>query len=453
MNLSNLWNREKLNQPVEDTSLQWFRMGFGLLLAYYFVKSMVTGLLHLQYIRPKFQFTYSGFEWVTPLPGAGMYWIYTLLAIVAVFLAFGWLYRLAAITLFLGYCYVFLLDVARYQNHIYFVLLLCLFFVFIPHPGTWRQRFGRQATHPGTIQRWWLWLFQFQIGIVYFFGGIAKINSDWLIRSEPMTTWLHRDMSSFIPDFLINQVWFPFFMSWSGMLLDLLMVPALVWRRSRNFAMIAMLAFHLSNAIMFNISIFPMLMIWATFLFWEPSWPRRFLGFIRRQGNASANPNSDQNAITVKPLSRWVFLVLGIYCLIQILLPLRHWIYPGNVSWTDEGHRFAWRMKLREKQGTLQILVLDRDTGTMIQTKPENLLDRRQISKMTHDPHLIRQFCEKLAKRLKEEGKEHLEIKVISSVSLNGRVAQPLVDMTANMAALPHGPSHGVWITPLRPSP
>ena len=30
-------------------------------------------------------------------------------------------------------------------------------------------------------------------------------------------------------------------------------------------------------------------------------------------------------------------------------MPLRHYAYPGNVSWTEEGHQFSWRMMLRDK--------------------------------------------------------------------------------------------------------
>jgi len=33
------------------------------------------------------------------------------------------------------------------------------------------------------------------------------------------------------------------------------------------------------------------------------------------------------------------------------LVPLRHLLYPGYVSWNEQGHRFAWQMKLRDKEG------------------------------------------------------------------------------------------------------
>ena len=44
----------------------------------------------------------------------------------------------------------------------------------------------------GSIQRapaWTLWLLRAQIGIVYFYAGLAKLNADWL-QGEPMRGWL-----------------------------------------------------------------------------------------------------------------------------------------------------------------------------------------------------------------------------------------------------------------------
>lgn len=37
-----------------------------------------------------------------------------------------------------------------------------------------------------TVPIWLLFLFQFQIVVVYFFGGIVKLNYDWLILQQPI---------------------------------------------------------------------------------------------------------------------------------------------------------------------------------------------------------------------------------------------------------------------------
>ena len=122
------------------------------------------------------------------------------------------------------------------------------------------------------VSGWFLYLLRFQVGVVYFFGAVAKWNYDWLMRAERMATWLARDIAS--PDsLLLSWQGMPWVISWAGMLLDLLMVPALLWRSSRPWALLAAAVFHGSNAFLFNISIFPPLMFFATLLFLQPAWP------------------------------------------------------------------------------------------------------------------------------------------------------------------------------------
>ncbi|MDF2697959.1 MAG: Vitamin K-dependent gamma-carboxylase, partial [Labilithrix sp.] len=37
---------------------------------------------------------------------------------------------------------------------------------------------------------WVLWLVRFQIGLVYFYGGVGKLETDWLFRAMPLRIWL-----------------------------------------------------------------------------------------------------------------------------------------------------------------------------------------------------------------------------------------------------------------------
>ena len=75
-------------------------------------------------------------------------------------------------------------------------------------------------------------------------------------------------------------------------------------------------------------------MIAATILFVEPDWPRRILRAAPL--TAAVSPPVYSN------LYRKVMVgFVGLYLALQILIPLRHWLYPGEVSWTEEGHRFS----------------------------------------------------------------------------------------------------------------
>jgi len=47
----------------------------------------------------------------------------------------------------------------------------------------------RPQLRADTTPAWTLWLLRAQVAVVYFFGGVAKLNGDWL-RGEPMRMWL-----------------------------------------------------------------------------------------------------------------------------------------------------------------------------------------------------------------------------------------------------------------------
>ena len=56
-------------------------------------------------------------------------------------------------------------------------------------------------------------------------------------------------------------------------------------------------------------------------------------------------------------------VALALLALAQIAMPLRHWAYPGNVRWKEEGYRFAWRVMLTEKTEHVRFCVTDTETG------------------------------------------------------------------------------------------
>ena len=136
----------------------------------------------------------------------------------------------------------------------------------------WRGR----AHCPETVPVWALWLLRAQVGIIYIYGGVAKLNGDWL-RGEPMRTWLRHRVDDPSLASLVAEEWVVGLFSYGGLLFDLLVVPLLLWRRTRALAFVAALGFHLTNAALFQIGIFPWLMIAATTVFFTPDWPRRVL--------------------------------------------------------------------------------------------------------------------------------------------------------------------------------
>ena len=433
------WLREGLAEPVDIASLVMARVFFGLLMLWMVIRYFGKGWIHKYWIEPEFHFGYFGFDWVAPWPGDGMYWHFLGLGALAVMITFGLFYRVAAALFFLGFTYVFLLEQARYLNHAYLVCLVGFLMAIMPahRAGSLDVKFGF-CRRSDIAPAWCLWLLRFQIGAVYFFGGVAKINADWL-AGEPLRTWLSRRMDYPLIGFLFGEDAVVMGMAWGGMLFDLLIVPFLMCRPTRVVGFAGVLFFNFTNALVFHIGIFPWLAIALSTVFFDPAWPRRYMVLKDERAAAPTGAARCSGAVLV-------FLV--IYVSWQLFLPLRHWLYPGNVSWTEEGHLYAWHMKLRSKSGRVRFYVMD-ETGKEFKVSPRSYLKSWQRRKMATRPDMIHQFVYYLGERLRSEGKSVASIRVDARVSLNGRRRQHLLNPEVNLLRESRTIWPAPWIKPL----
>ena len=90
---------------------------------------------------------------------------------------------------------------------------------------------------------------------------------------------------------------------------------------------------------------------------------------------------------------------LAAYLGLQCFLPLRHFLVPGNVHWTEEGHRFAWHMKLRTKEGLLWYRLTSPRSGATWTVDPRDELTSWQARKMIGRPDMILEYAWHLAER------------------------------------------------------
>lgn len=432
--------------PVDGTFLGLFRILFGILNIVLVWLYHQHGMIRRYYIDPPQHFTYYGFDWVKPWPGDGMYWHYAGLAVLSALVAVGLFYRVAILLLALGLAHVFLIEQARYLNHYYLnVLVAGLLCVLPAHRSLSLDAHLRPAIRRSTAPAWALWILRFQVGIAYFFAGVAKFDSDWLnglvlVRTLRMKTELPLVGSIF------GTSWISPFMSVGGLLLDLLVVPLLLWKRTRVLAFTVAAAFHVTNAVLFRIDIFPWFMLGATYvLFFSDRLP-----FARR-----SRPDATPARFTPH---RATIAVLALYVGIQTFLPLRHHLYAGNTNWTDRGHDFAWRMMLRAKTGYVRrVTTTYRDSSGVRVSKtigipegPAFWARHWQFRKMAQTPDMILQFCHAQADALRRAGYTNVEIRADVLASLNGRPYQPLVDPEANLADASRSPfARWDWILPL----
>lgn len=129
-------------------------------------------------------------------------------------------------------------------------------------------------------------------------------------------------------------------------------------------------------------------------------------------------------------------------------MPLRHFLYPGDVNWTEEGHRFSWHMMLREKTGDVEFVATQLATGATFPVDPHAYLTSSRIAAMKPRPDMILQFCHWVADDLSRT-MGPVEIRVRASLSLNGRPEQLLIDPDVNLAEQPRNLWPAPWIVQL----
>ncbi|MCA9075986.1 MAG: HTTM domain-containing protein [Planctomycetaceae bacterium] len=436
-------NSGRLFVQVPIDSLVAFRVWLGMMMmldvASYFRNKWIDSV----FIEPAFLFKYYGFEWIHPWPGAGMYLHFAALLILAGCMTLGLFYRVTSLLFATGITYVFLLEQAIYLNHLYLICLLSWLIVFVPcHCSFSLDVLRNPSLQSSVAPAWSLWLIRFQVGLPYFFGGIAKLERDWL-SGDTVHMFFYDDAARPIVGPYLTENWVIMSISWGGMLLDLLIVPLLLWRRTRPYAFVAAVLFHLSNSYLFNIGIFPWMMIGATTIFFSPDWPRRLFRW----------PSRDECPMEITPSIRWPRLVisslLAVYVLVQLALPLRQFAYPDNPSWSEEGHRFSWRMMLRKKITKVEVLVVDEESGRKGKFDPHEVLTPMQAQKMSRSPDMLLQFAHYLERRFREQGMGGIAVHIHDRVSLNGREAQLLIDPSVDLTEQQRSFRHAEWIIPL----
>ncbi len=431
-------------RPVSAASVAVFRMAFGLAIV---VNSAlyVPRVVREHHIEPTFHFSYGPIDFLDPLPGVGMYVVYCAMMVAGVLIALGRWYRWAAAAFFVLTTYIFLLDATFYQNHEYLISLLAALMVVLPVNGFWSSDVRRGRTNGSSVvPAWVVWILRFQVGVPYFFGGIAKLNADWL-RGEPMRTWMaaRTDLEPF-HTVLTNSsvIWF---MTYGALLFDLFVVPLLLFRTTRVPAFVAACLFHLINVWLFGLYIFPWLMIAATLLFFPPDWPLRTLQRLDRWRPALTTASGDRppGSATIRPVSAVMTALFAVWVVVQLVVPLRHFAIEGRPSWTEEGHRFAWHMMLRDKSGSARFHLTDGDRTWIVD--PADHLTAAQVRELPWYPEHLVKFAQHLS-----ELYGGVEVRAETSVSMNGRPPQPIVDPTVDLASVPRvWWGHAPWIIQL----
>ncbi len=435
---------DKLRAPTDGASLGVFRAGYGLMMLISVVRFWAKGWIDEIYIQPDVFFPYWGFEWVQPWPAAGMYVHFAALGMLAFLIMVGLWSRPALLLFFFGFTYVELIDRTTYLNHYYLISILALLMAFMPVERAFSlsRRLGLKKG-PETVPLWSLYAIRLQVGLVYVTAGLAKLRADWLFRAEPLHSWLsvHSDMPVFGP--LLAQTYVAYAMSWAGAFFDLFVLAFLLHRQTRAYAYAAVVAFHAITGILFPIGVFPIVMALSATIFFEPDWPRRFIGRAAPAVDAGATPGP------LRPLQKIGFSLLGLHFAFQLLFPWRQFLYPGNPCWTEQGFRFSWHVMLIEKTGQVDFRVVDLDSEKSWVVYPREHLSPFQHRMLTTQPDMILSYAHHLEEEWKSRGYRDVAVYADSWASLNGRPRQRLIDPEVDLTKEREGWGNKSWIVPL----
>ncbi|MEM0998736.1 MAG: HTTM domain-containing protein [Bacteroidota bacterium] len=439
--------RTYLNTPLPIAPLATFRVLFGGIMLVSVLRFVLKGWVEDYYIAPEYYFTYYGFDWVRPLGETGMYALYAVMGGAALLMMLGLLYRAAAVAFFLSFTYVELLDKTYYLNHYYFVSIVAFLLIWVPAHRYFSLdvRLGRVAKVE-QVPRWVIGAFRLQLGLVYFFAGAAKLNTDWMLRAQPMRIWLPAHANVPLVGGLLKLKATAYAFSWLGTLYDLSIPFWLLIRRIRPLAYVAVIVFHVMTWLLFPIGMFPWIMILSTLIFFPAERHRRVLERLSRRASP-ARPAQSWSPASPTLLAG----LLVLHFAVQIALPFRHALYPGNLFWHEQGYRFSWRVMLMEKAGYAVFFVRDPRSGAQSEVNNRNYLTPLQEKMMATQPDMILQYAHFLQQEFQAQGIVDPEIRADVHVTLNGSGTRRFIDPEIDLAQVRRGWHAKDWVLPFAP--
>ena len=415
-----------LFKVTDNSSLILFRIIFGLLITLECWGAIATGWVRRNLIEPEFTFNFIRFDFLQPLPGNGMYFYYILMGItgIGIMLGYRYLLNMIAFTILWAGCY--LMQKTSYNNHYYLLMILNIIMCFLPANKDLSFDVKLGYTQKTEFMPYWCkFIIIAQLAIVYFFASTAKLYPDWLSGKVPGLLMASKSHYYFIGE-LLQEKWVHTAITYVGILYDLLIIPALLWKPTRKFAFAFSVFFHLYNSFVLHIGIFPYLALSFTLFFFPAEKIRKWFYPKSKKSITSEKPVYSYNNLITFLVSAWL--------LIQFALPLRHWFIPGDVLWTEEGHRLSWRMMLRQKSGTSIFYVKENGNEVKKRINLSDYLTKKQIRSMGGKPDMIWQFAQHLKKDYETKGIP-IEVYVNNKTKVNQSEYRQLINPNVDLAA------------------
>ncbi len=429
------------------------RIAFGLIMLISTVRFVLKGWIDQFYVVPKFFFPFYGFEWVKPLPALGMYIVFALMAIASFFVLIGFLYRISISTFFLCFVYVELIDKTYYLNHYYVVSIISFLMLLVPANRFFSVDVKRKPALKVTqVPKWTINIFKWQLCLIYFCAGLSKLNHDWMMEAMPLKIWLPANGDFPLIGRLLQQTWIAYLFSWFGAVFDLAICFLLIYKPTRKTAYLLVVIFHVFTGWLFKIGMFPYIMIALTVVFFSEGFHIEAIKWLQAVFNKKSLRTIENPFCLYYPPAKKKFLygLLSVYVLIQLLTPFRFLLYPGTLYWTEEGYRFSWRVMLMEKSGTTFFYVTDPETGRRGEIINSRYLTPYQERMMETQPDMILQYAHYLRDVYVQKGIKSPKVTVESYVTLNGSGSRLFIDSSVDLSKQQEGFSAKTWILPFK---
>lgn len=391
--------------------LALFRILFGLAMTIHVFDLWNSGALRYFFIDPAFHFKYP---WLHGLPMPNETIVMGSFLAVGIFglvLAAGLWARMAATVMVIIYGYFLLTDASFFKHHHYLFLLIAGLMTVVKTDHKWSITSHDNIADEGHIALGLLML-RLQMVVPYFFGGVSKfINADW--RSGETASMI---LTANFPDTPGLLVLAPL-MTWGGLLFDITIGFLLFVPKIRSFVFVAALIFNLANYMLFNIDVFPLVMLGGCIL---------FAGTVQGDKKGHISMTWLHSAFVVRAIA-------GFYLFIQLILPLRHFIISGDVFWTGEGYMMGWNMIDSLKRNSISFIVSDHNNKLRYELAAEDHLTARQRGTLARFPEFAPQAARHIASKATLWNIEHPEVAVVIEVSKNGRPFLPVTYADLNL--------------------
>lgn len=429
-----------LFKPVNNAPLIIFRIILGILITAESFGAIATGWVKRVFIDPQFTFSFIGFEWLQPLEGNGMYYYYVAMGVLGISITIGYKYRWSMLGFAVLWSGVYFMQKTSYNNHYYLLMLIAYLMCFFPANNRLSlDAKRRREIYNAFMPNWCLVLIIGQLWIVYAFGALAKIYPDWL-SGEALRILMSFKSDYYLIGPLLQTKGLQLFLTYGGILFDAFVIPLLLFKTTRKLAIGCSIFFHLFNAIVFQIGIFPFLSLGFLLFFINPKKIEKC--FIKNKITTQKKHTHTTNRnLTIK-------IAVGTYLLIQLLLPLRHWFIKDDVLWTEEGHRMSWRMMLRTKTGICQIQIFNHTYNHFFNVDLNKYLTAKQQKNLATKPDFIWQFAQRLKSIYKKKG-DRISVYAKCKVSVNESAYKTFINPDTDLAAVPWNYFwHNPWILP-----